>query len=224
MNKKSEFIIEITSLRSFGLSSYKISKLLNIPASTIRSWLNPNTKEQQKRNTKKWRLNNPEKNKLSQRQTYYKYRDKKLLQNKQWRMDNANYLSDYRLKNQLHRQQDSQQRYQNMMSDLRHRCLNCLAWSKKISDKYGYKHCAATIEELIIAFTGYCYICNIPEIECNSRLHMDHNHVTGEFRGWLCRRCNMNIIGMSNDNPDLLRRAADYLENNLNNINLDKKD
>jgi hypothetical protein len=42
-------------------------------------------------------------------------------------------------------------------------------------------------------------------------LHIDHCHATGRVRGVLCRRCNM-MLGMATDDPELLRKAAAYIE------------
>ena len=42
-------------------------------------------------------------------------------------------------------------------------------------------------------------------------LVVDHNHVTGEFRGWLCNACN-TALGMFRDDARLLRAAIKYLE------------
>jgi hypothetical protein len=39
----------------------------------------------------------------------------------------------------------------------------------------------------------------------------DHCHQSGDFRGWLCDRCN-KILGLVKDSPTLLRRMARYLE------------
>jgi hypothetical protein len=39
----------------------------------------------------------------------------------------------------------------------------------------------------------------------------DHDHTTGEFRGWLCKRHNLGVAYFK-DNPELFRKAADYLE------------
>lgn len=39
----------------------------------------------------------------------------------------------------------------------------------------------------------------------------DHCHAGGHFRGWLCNRCNV-VLGHIGDDPDLLRKLADYLE------------
>jgi hypothetical protein len=39
----------------------------------------------------------------------------------------------------------------------------------------------------------------------------DHCHKTGQFRGWICDRCN-RVLGLVYDNPKLLRKMAKYLE------------
>lgn len=52
-----------------------------------------------------------------------------------------------------------------------------------------------------------CDICR----ETSGKICFDHNHATGEFRGWLCDRCN-RALGLVRDNAPLLRRLARYLE------------
>jgi hypothetical protein len=42
-------------------------------------------------------------------------------------------------------------------------------------------------------------------------LHLDHCHVTGSFRGWLCGKCNTGL-GMLGDNIAGLKAAIAYLE------------
>jgi hypothetical protein len=43
------------------------------------------------------------------------------------------------------------------------------------------------------------------------KINVDHCHVKGHVRGFLCLNCN-HAIGLAKDNPSLLRRMADYLE------------
>lgn len=59
---------------------------------------------------------------------------------------------------------------------------------------------------------GVCAICG-KEPDKARVLDVDHCHDTKTVRGLLCRSCNL-VLGKMNDDPDLLRRAADYLEEN----------
>lgn len=56
--------------------------------------------------------------------------------------------------------------------------------------------------------TSYCEVCSK---DCVTRY--DHDHTTGRFRGWLCNGCNL-ALGNAYDNPEILRKLADYLERN----------
>lgn len=55
---------------------------------------------------------------------------------------------------------------------------------------------------------GVCAIC---EQQCFNRLAVDHCHVSGKVRGLLCQSCN-TALGHFRDKPELLRKAAQYLE------------
>jgi hypothetical protein len=57
---------------------------------------------------------------------------------------------------------------------------------------------------------GLCLVCNVAPEE-GERLVVDHCHKKGHVRGLLCQRCNRSI-GSFQDDPDLLRAAASYLE------------
>jgi hypothetical protein len=65
--------------------------------------------------------------------------------------------------------------------------------------------------EQILAFqNGVCSITGKPPV--NNKLHIDHDHKTGLIRGLISWRVN-HALAAFNDDPELLRRAADYLEN-----------
>jgi hypothetical protein len=69
-------------------------------------------------------------------------------------------------------------------------------------------------EQLVDAFERQecsCAICRVPLQLMDSAI--DHNHVTGEFRGVLCRQCN-RALGMFRDSPTILHSALEYLEMN----------
>jgi hypothetical protein len=57
---------------------------------------------------------------------------------------------------------------------------------------------------------GVCKICLRPEPVARKGLSVDHCHLTGQIRGLLCTKCNSGI-GLLEDDPNLIRRALDYL-------------
>jgi hypothetical protein len=69
-----------------------------------------------------------------------------------------------------------------------------------------------TPEELIDTYERQeecCAICH-KQIEINDSA-IDHNHLTGEFRGILCKKCNRGL-GLFEDSPYILENALDYLK------------
>lgn len=60
---------------------------------------------------------------------------------------------------------------------------------------------------------GCCAICGKHQSEFKHALHVDHNHETGEVRKLLCVNCN-TIVGKCKENPEILRRAMNYLYTN----------
>lgn len=61
---------------------------------------------------------------------------------------------------------------------------------------------------MLLAQDGRCLICRG---EFGQTLPVDHCHRTGKVRGLLCHHCNRGI-GLFGDDPERLRRAADYVE------------
>ncbi len=68
---------------------------------------------------------------------------------------------------------------------------------------------------MLASQNGLCAICNKSESKIifgkQIQLAIDHDHATGQVRVLLCGACNSGL-GSLNDNPDLLRKAADYLD------------
>lgn len=86
---------------------------------------------------------------------------------------------------------------------------------RKLREKYGIT--PAQEAEMFAAQSGVCAICACERTKTDSRsgklmdFDVDHCHTTGKVRGLLCSRCNRGI-GLFQDDPAILRRAAAYLE------------
>jgi hypothetical protein len=58
---------------------------------------------------------------------------------------------------------------------------------------------------------GLCAICRQPERTTrNHLLSVDHDHVSGQFRGLLCSHCN-RAVGLLGDDPKIIEAAAGYV-------------
>jgi Recombination endonuclease VII len=58
---------------------------------------------------------------------------------------------------------------------------------------------------------GKCAICGRSEQQLHCRLAVEHCHNTNKIRGLLCGSCNRGL-GLFQDNPDRLQKAAIYLK------------
>ncbi len=65
-------------------------------------------------------------------------------------------------------------------------------------------------EEILIGQKECCAICGDHQSKFKRRLHVDHNHETGEIRGLLCTNCN-RMLGHAQDSKDILMRGVQYL-------------
>lgn len=71
-----------------------------------------------------------------------------------------------------------------------------------------------TLEDYDAIFRAQGGVCAICSEKCrqNALLSVDHDHSTGAVRGLLCHTCNTGL-GMFSDDPDILRKAIEYLGN-----------
>lgn len=60
-------------------------------------------------------------------------------------------------------------------------------------------------EEMKLQQKGKCAICS-----CKSKLCVDHNHLTGQTRQLLCRKCNC-ALGLFKDSSEIVQNAFWYL-------------
>lgn len=70
----------------------------------------------------------------------------------------------------------------------------------------------STQEMLEIKETKVCQVCGRTNKEVGRDLSIDHCHATLTIRGVLCNGCN-SALGHAQDDPEILRALADYLEN-----------
>lgn len=64
--------------------------------------------------------------------------------------------------------------------------------------------------------SNLCFLCNsegfaIGKNNHTEKLAVDHCHETGKIRKLLCHNCN-RALGLLKDNPELMRKAAEYVE------------
>ena len=92
-----------------------------------------------------------------------------------------------------------------------HTCLSCRIENTGLNNqqfnsiKWLYKLTQLEYLELFELQEGKCALCNR-----HVKLHVDHDHDTGEVRGLLCHRCNVGL-GYFQDNTQLLYKAIKYL-------------
>lgn len=110
------------------------------------------------------------------------------------------YYDNHRVERQL----DSLQRYHENRDE------NVLKMRERNWKVAGLDFTLEDYEKLLEAQGGVCAICGIPPTPKRA-LCVDHCHSTGKVRGLLCTKCN-RTLGQYGDNPVLLRRMAQYLE------------
>ena len=100
---------------------------------------------------------------------------------------------------------------QKVAHGIENRFMLALQRIASFSIREGYAPCIATEEEITELFTGFCHACGTPEVECNVKLCLDHDHFTGQARGWLCADCN-KALGFLRDSAERALLLAEYAE------------
>lgn len=79
---------------------------------------------------------------------------------------------------------------------------------KKTATLKQYNLTLQEYDNLLSRQDGKCAICG--SLPNKKDLAVDHDHITGKVRGLLCTNCNL-ILGLANDNPEILENLINYL-------------
>lgn len=68
-------------------------------------------------------------------------------------------------------------------------------------------------DEMLAKQDQRCSLCG-ERPQTDRRMHVDHDHATGNIRALLCHHCNL-LLGNAKDSVDRLRQAIAYLERHV---------
>lgn len=140
---------------------------------------------------RQYKAANPERYRETQRKSYQRHREQRLLACKLRRLARREYHVEYsRQYYRKHRDRHLASSYRNNLRRL-----------------YGItpeQHKALFAEQ-----HGLCAICS-SDIHGKRRAHLDHDHCTGRIRGLLCGKCN-RALGYFDDDARRLESAITYL-------------
>lgn len=101
----------------------------------------------------------------------------------------------------------------NQYNTLASYCKACVRIRGRTSDlKKRYGITVDEFNEMIEKQENKCGLCE-ERLFSGRRTHVDHCHSSGKIRKLLCPNCNTGL-GKFKDSPNLLRKAAAYLEEN----------
>jgi len=83
-----------------------------------------------------------------------------------------------------------------------------ISFNSHTKTKYGITF--EQYEEMVSNQSGLCGLCGEPN-KLKTRLHVDHNHSTGQIRKLLCHHCNTGLGGFF-ESVEKLSKAIEYLK------------
>lgn len=90
-------------------------------------------------------------------------------------------------------------------------CKDCRADREFIRGlKRNYNITKAQYVEMLTNQNNRCACCNKHQSEFKRRLHVDHNHATGQVRALLCTLCNP-LVGFAKECTERLEMTITYL-------------
>ena len=162
------------------------------------------------------------------RQRYkIRHHDIKKARDKAYRLKNLDKIRDYQSDWYIRWKSSNPDKYRQLMKEqaIKHRPKRIeygrkyrkerpeKVWAERIKREHGLT--AEQYYHMLEEQHGVCYICLLSETRTMHgkvvRLVIDHNHQTGQVRRLLCHACNVSV-GLLQENPDRMRRMAQYIE------------
>jgi hypothetical protein len=141
-------------------------------------------REGQKERRKKWRSANPDRVREYDRKSYQKHREVRIKADMKYRRDNPEKTAEYKARAKT-------------------KAIAAASTRRYVAKKKKYVECTDYPPR---PTDSKCSICHR-----EAQLCLDHDHVTGKFRGYICRDCNM-ALGKLGDTVEAIRRVLAYLE------------
>lgn len=176
---------------------------------SLRKWCKPCRKEYYR----EWKKNNADKVQVNNKKYADENRKEINERHKQWKINNKDKVREYNRMLHARTMEEYPEKLRKKWKDWK-RKNQPGAYKKKIrwmGRKLGIENPETVydrVQDMLINQSGRCMICSEPLIP----YAIDHCHKTKKLRGLLCNKHNLGI-GYFNDNPLLLRLAADYIEN-----------
>ena len=99
----------------------------------------------------------------------------------------------------------------NRESHKRRYAANPVKFRRKRTHFHRYGITVEDYDRMYAEQNGRCAICGLHQSQQQRRLHVDHDHETGEVRGLLCMNCN-SLLGHACDEVPTLLGAIQYLQ------------
>ena len=93
-------------------------------------------------------------------------------------------------------------------------CVDCRKWKKPIPMKMRIEY--EKIHPIPLLGKPFrCPVCEKTIIrQFKNDVTLDHYHLDGKIRGWICRQCNSSI-GMMDEDVSILKRAIKWIQGTL---------
>jgi hypothetical protein len=158
------------------------------------------------------------KNKEKAREYRIKNKEKRREQRREYYIKNREKISEkgreYCVKNREKKREKAREYYIKNKEKAREKAREYYIKNKEKMKDYGLKRkynlSLSDYNNMLAEQNGCCAICGVHNSELKKGLAVDHCHETGEVRRLLCDKCNTGI-GFFNHDPELLKKAIEYL-------------